>query len=180
MMRSARLLAVSLVVVLALPQPRAVAKPRALLPDLKMQLIDGTLTHSCAGPLLLRVNIGFEIKNIGAGTAVSPGPFYQWVLIRDIGGGPTVPEPMWSAGGPVQLLTKQSLTYLGQPLVRQVPVFASQVPIGFPIRYDARFAIIADPSKEILESNESNNEVGLGVRLDNKPTLTKVEGGRCN
>jgi hypothetical protein len=175
-----RLLAASLVVVLALPHPRALAQARALRPDLTIKLIDGTLTFACAGPLLQRVNIGFEVKNIGAATAVSPSPFYQWVVIRDIGGGPTVPEPMWSAGGPVQLLPKQSLIYVGQPLVRQVPVFAGGVPIGFPIRYESKFVIVADPSKEILESKELNNEAGLLIKLDNKPTLTKVEGGRCN
>jgi hypothetical protein len=190
MMRSAKLLTAIVAAILVLPHPRSFAKPRALLPDLRIKPIEGTLTHSCAGPLLLRVSLSFEVQNIGTGAAVSPSPIYQWVAIRDIGGGPPVPELMWSAGGPAELAPKHSLTYTAQPLLRQFPVFTAEVPvgspgpvggipIGFPKRYDVKFVIMADPSKSILESNELNNGVGFDVQKDNKPKLTNVEPGLC-
>jgi hypothetical protein len=74
---------------------------------------------------------------------------------------------------------KQSLIYTAQPLLRQFPVFVGGVPIGFPKRYDVNFAIIADPSNSILESNELNNGVGLRVEKTNEPKLTVIEPGRC-
>src|SRR6266699_6446138 len=98
MMRSAKLLTAIVVAILVLPHPRSFAKSRTLLPDLTVDLFDGT-SFSCAGPSLLRLSITFAVRNIGTGTAVSPSPIYQWVVIGDTGGGPPVPELTWSAGG---------------------------------------------------------------------------------
>ncbi len=188
MMRSAKLLTAIVVAILVLPHPRSFAKSRTLLPDLTVDLFDGT-SFSCAGPSLLRLSITFAVRNIGTGTAVSPSPIYQWVVIGDTGGGPPVPELTWSAGGPTQLPPKQSLIYTAQPLLRQFPVFVTApgdfaslpggIPIGFPKSYDVRYVIMADPSKSILETNELNNSLGSMVRLDNKPKLTDLNPGRC-
>jgi hypothetical protein len=167
-MTYARLLSAVLVSILVLPHPRSFAQFFPVLPDLTVNLVEGT-SWSCAGPSLLRLFITFQLRNIGKGAAVSPGPFHQWVVIRDTGGGPSVPEPMWSTGAPAQISSGQILTYKAQPLMRQVPVFKGGVPVGFPKRYDVLFVITADPLKSILETNKLNNGLGSAIQLNNKP-----------
>jgi hypothetical protein len=161
MLRSARLLAASLVVVLALPHPRALAQFFNF-PDLKVTLVNG-VSQSCAGFSLVRASITFQLQNIGKVAAIRPHPLFEWVVIRDAGGGPPPPELMWSTTQPAQISAGQVLTFKAQPLLRQVPT-TFRGPI-LPKNFSAFFLIEADPRNQILEINKQNNAAGLGTQL---------------
>jgi hypothetical protein len=177
MMRNAKLLTAVAVASLGLPPPHSFAQFFPF-PDLTVK-ITGNVGTSCAGPLLMRLTIPFEIRNVGKVAAVSPSPFAQWAVILDAGGGPRVPELPWSTSGPTQLLPQKALTFKGQPLLRQVPNFVG-LPVGFPKSYQVMFNIVVDPANFILEINKDNNIVEMGILFNNKPKPANLEPARCN
>jgi hypothetical protein len=171
MMRSARLLAAIVIAILALPHPHLFAKPRPLLPVLRIDV--QTVDHACAGPGRVRVFFTFVLKNVGGAAAVRPSQFTPWYAIQDgrnpVGGTHALP--------PDQLLPKEAVTFKDQAVFTQVPVPL----LPNPPQYDIFWQIMADPANVIAPSKLPNG-TGGHISFSNKPIFFPVidfNPGRC-